>query len=108
MASGHVNRTKRPNTWLHRPACGREESPCQPGAAHTWHYAPQRSEVNSRNPHGWERWLTVALDNQEGGRDTGVVGGAIMGEILRAHRRRSSPTSTLLFSIAMMSSGWAV
>jgi hypothetical protein len=21
MASGHVNRTKRPNTWLHRPAC---------------------------------------------------------------------------------------
>jgi hypothetical protein len=31
MASGHVNRTKRPNTWLHRPACGREESPCQPG-----------------------------------------------------------------------------
>jgi hypothetical protein len=31
MASGHVNRTKRPNTWLHRPACGREESPCQLG-----------------------------------------------------------------------------
>ena len=22
MASGHVNRTNRPNTWLHRPACG--------------------------------------------------------------------------------------
>jgi hypothetical protein len=21
MASGHVNRTNRPNTWLHRPAC---------------------------------------------------------------------------------------
>ena len=21
MASGHVNRTQRPNTWLHRPAC---------------------------------------------------------------------------------------
>src|SRR5262245_338161 len=37
MASGHVNRTNRPNTWLHRPACGREESPCQPGAVHTWH-----------------------------------------------------------------------
>jgi hypothetical protein len=36
----------------------------------------QRSEANSRNPHGWERWLTVALDNQEGGQDTGVVGGA--------------------------------
>jgi hypothetical protein len=39
MASGHVNRTKRPNTWLHRPACGREESPCQPGAVHTWHFS---------------------------------------------------------------------
>jgi hypothetical protein len=39
MASGHVNRTKRPNTWLHRPACGREESPCQLGAVHTWHGA---------------------------------------------------------------------
>src|SRR5262249_16431427 len=39
MASGHVNRTNRPNTWLHRPACGREESPCQPGAVHTWHKA---------------------------------------------------------------------
>jgi hypothetical protein len=39
MASGHVNRTNRPNTWLHRPACGREESPCQPGAVHTWHIA---------------------------------------------------------------------
>ena len=38
MASGHVNRTKRPNTWLHRPTCVREESPCQPGAVHTWHY----------------------------------------------------------------------
>ena len=25
MASGHVNRTNRPNTWLHRPATRREE-----------------------------------------------------------------------------------
>jgi hypothetical protein len=32
MASGHVNRTNRPNTWLHRPACKREEKPCQLGA----------------------------------------------------------------------------
>jgi hypothetical protein len=37
MASGHVNRTNRPNTWLHRPACKREEKPCQLGAVHTWH-----------------------------------------------------------------------
>jgi hypothetical protein len=36
MASGHVNRTKRPNTWLHRPNLRREDSPCQPGAVHTW------------------------------------------------------------------------
>jgi hypothetical protein len=27
MASGHVNRTNRPNTWLHRPSLRREESP---------------------------------------------------------------------------------
>src|SRR5262245_46222752 len=43
MASGHVNRTNRPNTWLHRPACGREESPCQPGAVHTWQIVLQKS-----------------------------------------------------------------
>jgi hypothetical protein len=36
MASGHVNRTDRPNTWLHRPSLQREDSPCQPGAVHTW------------------------------------------------------------------------
>ena len=41
MASGHVNRTNRPNTWLHRPAMRREEAPCQLGAVHTWH----KSEV---------------------------------------------------------------
>src|SRR5262245_53248360 len=39
MASGHVNRTNRPNTWLHRPTCKREERPCQLGAVHTWHKA---------------------------------------------------------------------
>src|SRR6476619_3897390 len=39
MASGHVNRTNRPNTWLHRPALRREDSPCQLGAVHTWHKA---------------------------------------------------------------------
>ena len=36
MAGGHVNRANRPNTWLHRPSCKREESPCQQGAVHTW------------------------------------------------------------------------
>jgi hypothetical protein len=37
MASGHLNRTNRPNTWLHRPSLRREDFPCQPGAVHTWH-----------------------------------------------------------------------
>jgi KAP family P-loop domain len=37
MASGHANRANRPNTWLHRPSPRREDSPCQPGAVHTWH-----------------------------------------------------------------------
>jgi transposase len=32
MASGHVNRTNRPNTWLLRPTQQSEESSCQPGA----------------------------------------------------------------------------
>ncbi len=36
MASGHVNRINRPNTWLHRPATRREVLTCQPGAVHTW------------------------------------------------------------------------
>ena len=30
MASGHVNRSNRPNTWRHRPATRREDFPCQP------------------------------------------------------------------------------
>src|SRR5713101_125346 len=37
MASGHVSRTNRPNTWLHRPAMRRKDFSCQPGAVHTWH-----------------------------------------------------------------------
>ena len=42
MASGHVSRTNRPNTWQHRPATQREDSPCQLGAVHTWHIASFR------------------------------------------------------------------
>jgi len=38
MASGHVNRTQRPNTWLHRPSLLRDDSSCQLGAVHTWHF----------------------------------------------------------------------
>jgi len=43
MASGQVNRVKRPNTWLQRPMLqNREESSCQTGAVHTWHKADSR------------------------------------------------------------------
>src|SRR4029077_9696063 len=42
MASGHVNRTQRPNTWLHRPTLRREDSPCQLGAVHTWPFTTGR------------------------------------------------------------------
>jgi hypothetical protein len=36
MASGHVHRANRPNTWLLRPTPQSEDSSCQPGAVHTW------------------------------------------------------------------------
>ena len=39
MASGHVNRANRPNTWPHRLTLRREVLTCQPGAVHTWHKA---------------------------------------------------------------------
>jgi hypothetical protein len=42
MASGHVNRANRPNTWLHRPTLQTGKSPCQLGAVHTWHIAVNR------------------------------------------------------------------
>jgi hypothetical protein len=44
MASGHVNRTQRLNTWLHRPNLQREDSSCQPGAVHTWLIASFRGD----------------------------------------------------------------
>jgi hypothetical protein len=46
MASGHVNRTNRPNTWLHRPSLRREDSPCQLGAVHTWHSGEVSPPIN--------------------------------------------------------------
>jgi hypothetical protein len=36
MASGHVDRANRPNTWPLRPTPQSEDSSCQPGAVHTW------------------------------------------------------------------------
>jgi len=62
MASGHVNRARRPNTWPHRPSCKREENPCQRGAVHTWHIAsfrctapvrPQLGVERTCHGHGW-------------------------------------------------------
>jgi NADPH-dependent curcumin reductase CurA len=33
------HRTYRPNTWQHRPSLRREDTSCQPGAVHTWHFS---------------------------------------------------------------------
>ena len=43
MASGHVNRIYRPNTWPHRPSLRREDFTCQLGAVHTWQILLQKS-----------------------------------------------------------------
>jgi hypothetical protein len=51
----------RPNTWLHRPACKREENPCQLGAVHTWHFpavAAAAKDGRSRLESG--RWRSAA------------------------------------------------
>jgi hypothetical protein len=63
MASGHVNRINRPNTWLHRPSPRREDSPCQLGAVHTWHLtdiqlAPRNVRFSNR-PFGVKHFQTV-------------------------------------------------
>jgi len=42
MASCHVNRANRPNTWPLRPTPQSEDSPCQPGAVHTWPIADDK------------------------------------------------------------------
>jgi hypothetical protein len=63
MASGHVNRTDRPNTWLHRPSLRREENPCQPGAVHTWPKA-----TVSKSPGENRGFFPLYLDILEPGR----------------------------------------
>src|SRR6516164_1175803 len=72
-------------------ASGSGKSACLPGLQAAlprieWHDFDEFG-VPSPCPRGWrarttERWLRVGLHNQERGQDTGVVGGAIMGEIL--------------------------
>ncbi len=59
MASGHVNRTQRPNTWLHRPSLRREESSCQPGAVHTWPRATDPDVRFSNRPFEVKRFQTI-------------------------------------------------
>jgi hypothetical protein len=56
MASGHVNRTYRPNTWLHRPSLRRKVFPCQLGAVHTWLL------LNPRASHLLMRATTTAVN----------------------------------------------
>ena len=62
MASGHVNRANRPNTWLHRPRLQREDSPCQLGGR-------GRDEDFSSPPHRSRRALLThrapTLDSDE-------------------------------------------
>jgi hypothetical protein len=41
-------------------------------------------------PQTTERWIKVALENQRQSKNTGIAGGAIMGEILHARRCRTS------------------
>jgi hypothetical protein len=60
MASGHVNRIKRPNTWLHRPMLQNVKKalanpePSTHGTFRTWLISPSMSGV------GGEADLTVA------------------------------------------------
>jgi len=74
MAGGHVSRTQRPNTWLHRPAMRRKDFPCQLGAVHTWRIAAvdrisakgwkaairsNRRNVAKRHNQTFRRWLSL-------------------------------------------------
>jgi hypothetical protein len=62
MASGHVNRIKRPNTWLHRPKPATSDSPCQPGAVHTWQILLQKSFcTGDQNSPGCRRDFRVKM-----------------------------------------------
>jgi hypothetical protein len=61
MASGHVNRTKRPNTWLHRPMLQREKAlansePSTHGIYRTWRSGLRTSGYWSKADMGpWDR-----------------------------------------------------
>jgi hypothetical protein len=52
MASGHVYRANRPNTWPLRPMLQSEDSSCQPGAVHTWPFAEVVPQTPMSEMHG--------------------------------------------------------
>jgi hypothetical protein len=52
MASGHVYRVERPNTWPHRPRLLSEDSTCQPGAVHTWPNSDLSARLRQCPPSG--------------------------------------------------------
>ena len=63
MASGHEYRANRPNTWLHRPMLQSEDSPCQPGAVHTWPKADLRNLASGNlHPMLCQQPKTIAID----------------------------------------------
>ena len=58
MASGHVNRENRPNTWQLRPTPLSEDSPCQPGAVHTW-AQPGPTGMSAIPPLLWDKRTSI-------------------------------------------------
>jgi hypothetical protein len=56
MASGHVNRTNRPNTWLHRPTCKREDKALptrsRPHMARSCKVEPKTNDIGNRRVGG--------------------------------------------------------
>ena len=61
MASGHVYRANRPNTWLLRPTLQSEDSPCQHGAVHTWPIATYCTAALPRSQTGYSENRQAAV-----------------------------------------------
>ena len=79
MASGPVCRANRPNTWLHRPACKREENPCQLGAVHTWHLADMpTAAINVCFRRQGGHWPDLNLGHLVGGLTEGTAGAGLV------------------------------
>src|SRR3974390_58265 len=61
MASGHVSRANRPNTWPHRPMLLRRKSPCQLGPS------TQSGHVIVPNPFGCWALTKIECTEDRGG-----------------------------------------